>query len=368
MTTKKVVISGYIGFRNSGDEAVLMAILQDLRSVAPDLDITVLSRRPEETTAAYGVHSVDRFSPRAVLKALRACDMLISGGGSLVQDVTSNRSLFYYLAIIWLARWLRRKVFVYANGVGPVRRTLNRLLTSRVLNQVDFITLRDQASASELERLKVRRPRIAVTADPVFGLRPAPAERIDEILRAEGLESSPSDGPLVGISVRRWEEMERWGRVVAAAADNLVEKHGARIIFIPMEFPGDVEVSQWIAGRMRRQARILAGRYASTEYLGLVGRLDLLLGMRLHSLIFAARQGVPLVGLEYDPKVRGVLHAIGRRVAGHIDTISSQALVAASNTALAGREEARQGIAARLDNLERLARQNASLAIELLRG
>lgn len=369
-TARKVLISGYIGFRNSGDEAVLMAIIQDLRSVWPDVDITVLSRRPEETSASYSVHSVDRFAPGAVLTALRACDMLISGGGSLVQDVTSNRSLFYYLAIIWMAKRLGRKVFVYANGVGPVRRPLNRLLTSRVLNRVDFITLRDQTSAAELKRLRIRRPRILVTADPVFGLRPAPVERIDGIFKSEGLAVADGSaaGPLVGISVRRWEGLERWGLVIAAAADHLVERYGARIVFLPMEFPGDVAVSDWVAGRMRHPARVLTGRYMATEYMGLVGRLDLLVGMRLHSLIFAARQGVPLAGLEYDPKVRGVLEAIGQHVAGHVDTIDAGALITAVDAALERGDEARRAISARLGDLEHLARQNAALAVELLRG
>ena len=363
----KALISGYIGFHNSGDEAVLMAIVQDLRAAVRDVDITVLSRRPEETSVSYGVQAVDRFSPAEVWKAVKDCDVLISGGGSLVQDVTSSRSLFYYLGIIWLAKRLGRKVMVYANGVGPVRRPVNRLLTSFVLNQVDLITLRDQASAAELERLGVRRPRILVSADPVFGLRPVAPERADAVLATEGLAGSGSGvGPLVGISVRRWDGLERWGPVVAAAADHLVERHGARIVFLPMEFPGDVEVSRWVASRMHfKGAKVLGGRYLATEYMALVGRLDLLVGMRLHSLIFAARQYVPLVGLEYDPKVRGVLTALGQSVAGDVLSIDTKTLVAAADAALEGEVGSREALSQRLAALERLARDNATLASEL---
>jgi polysaccharide pyruvyl transferase CsaB len=360
----RVLISGYIGFNNSGDEGILMAITQHLRALAPDLEITVLSRRPAETQRLYGTRAVHRFSPPAVVAAMACTDLLISGGGSLIQDVTSTRSLYYYLGIIELARRMGKKVVVYANGIGPVLRPMNRALTSRVLSGVDLITLRERGSLVELEGLGVVGPRVEVTADPVFGLQPATPAKAREILAGEDVGAT--GGLKVGVSVRRWQGLEGWAGAVAAVADRLVDEHGAQVVFLPMEFPGDVEACRGVAARMRRPAVILRGKYMADEYMALVGELDLLIGMRLHSLIFAARQEVPLVGLVYDPKVRGFLESIGQPAECDVRGLTAGQLAAAVSGALERREEIRQSLKAKVGPLAGLAVRNAELTLELL--
>ena len=100
----KVVLSGYYGFNNAGDEAVLQAIINSLKKADQDLDITVLSNNPEHTTKAYGVKAVNRWKLNEIAGAIKESDLLISGGGSLLQDVTSKNGILYYLGIIGLAR------------------------------------------------------------------------------------------------------------------------------------------------------------------------------------------------------------------------------------------------------------------------
>ena len=196
---KKVVISGYYGFNNSGDNAILKAIVKELRKADSSLEITVLSKNPSETEQVYKINAVNRFKPIEIIKAIKGCDLFISGGGSLLQDVTSTRSILYYLGLMRIAKFFRKPVMVYANGIGPINRRINRLWTKNILNKVDFITLRDENSRIFLEELEVTNKRIKVTADPVFTLEASQDSVVDNIFKTERI---PQDKPLVGVSIR----------------------------------------------------------------------------------------------------------------------------------------------------------------------
>ena len=111
----KILISGYYGFSNAGDEAMLTAIVEGLRSEQQDVQITVLSGKPGITANKHRVQSIHRFNGWEIFRAMRKTDLLLSGGGSLLQDVTSRRSLFYYLSILMLARRLARSIFRRSN-------------------------------------------------------------------------------------------------------------------------------------------------------------------------------------------------------------------------------------------------------------
>ncbi|MBR7081800.1 MAG: polysaccharide pyruvyl transferase family protein, partial [Oscillospiraceae bacterium] len=144
----KILISGYYGFNNIGDESILRTVVDNLREKMTDIDITILSHDPKDTESKYGVKAVDRMSLRGIIKAVRDCDMLISGGGSLLQDVTSKKSILYYLFIMRLALMFGKKVFIYSQGIGPIDRPRNRRLTARVLKKVHGIVVRDENSAA----------------------------------------------------------------------------------------------------------------------------------------------------------------------------------------------------------------------------
>ena len=155
----KVVISGYYGFYNSGDEAMLYAMLQALRKTVPGLEVTVLSRDPGFTAREFGVHSISRVNIRQVYQELHKADLLISGGGGLLQDATGPNSIIYYLGVVSMARFLWKPVFFYAQGIGPVRTNLGRFLIRLVVNRVSTITVRDPDSRDELVSIGVKRRR-----------------------------------------------------------------------------------------------------------------------------------------------------------------------------------------------------------------
>jgi len=178
---KKIIISGYYGFNNSGDDAILRAVVKDLQEANRNIQITALSRNPLNTEKIYGIRAVNRFSIFDVIKEIYNSDMLISGGGSLLQDITSTRSIIYYITIMYIAKLLHKPVMVYANGIGPINKSVNRFLTRRILNRVDLITLRDYNSRETLEEIQVKNKNIFVTSDPVFSLQPSDEKRIEEI-------------------------------------------------------------------------------------------------------------------------------------------------------------------------------------------
>ena len=150
MANYKIVISGYYGFNNAGDEAMLSAILQALRKTFDEPDITVISGNPKETAHSFGVHGIPRFSISQIITAIFNSDLIISGGGSLLQDVTSWKSMIYYLSIITLGVLFQKQVFLYSQGIGPVRYRVIRIILKHVLNHVDAIAVRDTESKGVL--------------------------------------------------------------------------------------------------------------------------------------------------------------------------------------------------------------------------
>ena len=186
-----ILISGYYGFNNIGDESILRTVIDNLREKLPDVDITVLSQSPAQTSEKYGVKAAKRMSLWSIFRSVRRCDMLLSGGGSLLQDATSGRSILYYLFILRLAQLLGKRTFIYSQGIGPISAPRNRRLAAFVLRRTDGIVVRDAGSRDLLLEIGVPEALIHVTADPVIRVKkPDPALGL-EILAREGCPKVP---------------------------------------------------------------------------------------------------------------------------------------------------------------------------------
>lgn len=322
-----LLIAGYHGFGNCGDEATLLAMTSNIKKLTGEVNITALSFKPEVTESEYGINAVQRFNVYQVLKAVAGCDILISGGGTLLQDGTSTRSLVYYLSIIKLAKILGKKVMLYSNGIGPVTKKFNRKLIKSVINTVDLITLREKSSEDDLREIGVNKPDIFVTADPAFTLKPVSNEAAIQLLKDEGIDIE--DGrQLVGVSIREWtssvENPDKYVKTIADVCDRLFEA-GKRIVLIPMQYPRDLEVSAKLKEAMKHECHLLSKPYTPPEILGLIGQMELMFSMRLHTLIFAAVMRVPMIGIVYDPKVLYYLKLLNMPCAGDIRTESLDA-------------------------------------------
>jgi polysaccharide pyruvyl transferase CsaB len=358
-----ILISGYYGFENSGDDAILMAILDNLRTYKKDIKVLVLSKKPAETKRIYGVDAADRFNFNEVIKAMKSSKLFLNGGGNLIQDESSTRSLMYYLTTIWMAKKLGLKVMLYSNGIGAIDKKVNRVITSRIINKADVITLREKISLKEIENLKVTKPRILVTADPAFTLTPCSNEEADSVLAAEGIDRNK---PLVGISIRKWKNAQSYVKQIAAAADYMVESFNIQPVLIPMHYPHDVEISNKIASMMKHKPVMIKNKYSVPQMLGIIENMDMIIGMRLHALIYGASLKVPVLGLIYDPKVEGFLEYINQPSAGNVENLNYERLIQTIENVWNHRQQIKEQLTASKHMFVEKALQNAEIAIELL--
>ena len=306
-----ILISGYYGFNNIGDESILRTVIDNLREKLPDVEITVLSQSPAQTAEKYGVKAARRMNLWDILRSVRRCDMLLSGGGSLLQDATSSPSLLYYLFLLRLAQLLGKRTFIYSQGIGPISGRRNRRYTAYVLSRADGIVVRDGKSRDLLLELGVPEGLIHVTADPVLRVRAPGPELGRNILAEEGCPRQ--EGRLtVGWAVKSRKPNKDFLREVEKCILWLREEYGADSVLIPFFHDEDVGICQAVAARLAGQAGCLRKKHLSEETLSIIGCMDVLVGVRLHALIYAAVMGVPMIGISYDPKVDSFLASIQR--------------------------------------------------------
>lgn len=299
---KRVIISGYYGFGNLGDEALLRAIVTGLRQRVAGLEIVVPSADPATTAASHGVRSVPRANPLLWWSLLGNCDLLISGGGSLLQDVTGPWNIPYYAGVIMMAKLRKVPVMIFGQGVGPIRGYWGRKVTRYVVEQADIVTVRDPGSRKFLEGLGVRRD-IVLVADPVFSLH------FDQLPRMEN-----HDAPLrIGVALRQRGLTRELIHRLAGALDQLAAGEGRRgihFVFFPMQPQEDVEAAIQVANRLRSSHEVIVDRLSLDETVRIIATCDLVVAMRLHALILAALAGTPMVGISYDPKVGEFLQRV----------------------------------------------------------
>ena len=353
-----VLICGAYGKGNAGDDSILEAILQQMRHIDPDLPLYVLSRNPEETKLRYRVGSVHTFSFLKFLRLMKKTRLYLSGGGSLIQDVTSTRSLQYYLSNMALAKLRGNKVLMYGCGIGPVS-AKNRRAAGRTVNRyADRITLRDPQSAKELAEMGVTKPEIRITADPALLLEPADPARVESFLLSQGMEPAGRYAMLV---LRPWKGVGEKLPLLAAEAERLYREKGLTPVFFALEPGRDQAVCQQAAALVRCPCHVMAAPHDGHLIVGLMGRMEAVISMRLHALIFAAGLGVPLVGLVYDPKVSGFLDYLGQKRYVQLEDLDDSGLQALTDAALAEGPSAYSAAA-----LRKLAEENETAARQLL--
>jgi polysaccharide pyruvyl transferase CsaB len=368
-----VVLSGYYGFDNAGDEAVLCSIINELRRLKPELKIIVLSNNPVKTEFAYGAEAVSRWHLPSVVSVIREANLLISGGGSLLQDVTGPKSIIYYLGVVKIAQAMGVPTFFYSQGIGPVTGMLGKKLIPLVLNRVNRITVRDGKSARLLESLGVNKPEISITADPVLGIDP---ERVN-LYRGEKLLGALAEGAQgrIGLVLRDWPGLE--GLLPSLAKwCNECAGQGWQIVLLPFHLPEDKKLGEKLVKIMAQERNffqascvILAGGYQTEEYLSIVGSLDFLIAMRLHGLIMAAVMGVPMAGISYDPKVDAFLAQVNQPVTSTVDeNLDIGRMLVLLTLALEDRIKLKQNLAEKVPELRLKAKEAAKLALEWIAG
>ena len=330
MNPKRIVIVNDGLGPNKGDQAVLLSMLESLKEVLPHAQLKVFPNSKMSRLSQY----------LKFLKVLKNADLFIFGGGQEIQDHASIAFLISGLLKIALAKILSRPIFCYALGVGPVATRLGKLLTPLVLNQADFITVRDEDSRECLRQLGVTKPPCFVTADPAFALTFVKKRQAQDIFSAEKIPET--NGPRIAIVPRRWfhyqhyflpmsfrtrffplggqKEYAHLKKIIAQIADHSVATYKAQVIFVPLRSAGsevnpgqdDDQVSKEIINLMKfkKNVFLLRGNYSPKELKAFLGQMDLVIGMRMHSLIMGSTMGVPVIGIGILPKFKSFFEMI----------------------------------------------------------
>ncbi len=290
-TRKKVLISGYYGFDNFGDEVILSILLDKLK----DCNVTVMTANPRKTFDTYGVHTIQTFSYDHVMRELARCDVLISGGGSLLQNVTSNGSLMFYTMIIRFALMMRKEVVIFAQGIGPIKGFWANFMTKGLLKQCKYVSVRDEQSKKLLDKWKVKSN---LVCDPVFSLEVENPERTSKI----------------GIQLRKYDTL------TDELFDNIIKQvrnryYNREIELLSLQDEVDVGISQVFINKLRAvepkaKVRLIAG-LNNKQIIDRISQYDCLIGMRYHACLVAAKYGVKTLAIAYDPKVKLLAEDLG---------------------------------------------------------
>lgn len=366
-TTFRVGISGSYGGLNLGDEAILQSIITQLRRSLP-VEITVFSRNPEDTLRRHKVERavpIRKITRSEVLPEIERLDLMILGGGGILFDAEVK----IYLREVMVAHEKGIPVMVYAVGAGPLEDPTAQEAVRDCLNMANVITVRERSAKQILEEVGVNHE-ILVTADPAILLKPEPLP--DGTIEREHLKGERS---LIGISVREPGvaapdiEVEHYHALLADAADYMVDRFDADVVFIPMErHMMDVQHSHAVVARMLRasQATVLKGEYTSGQLLTIMSHFVFAVGMRLHFLIFSAIQGVPFVALPYASKIGGFLEEL-QMTMPPIRLVNAGRLIAYIDRSWDRQRLLRNQMNRMLPKLKRRALENNTLAVRLLK-
>ncbi len=351
------IFSGYYGFDNNGDDAVILSLTEKLKLAEPDARIAVLAHDPKRSAIRYGIDTYGRMRPFALYGVIKKSHVLLSGGGSLLQDETSVKSLYYYLYVIRIAKKYGLPVMMIGNGVGPLHRQRSRTLTAKIINEcVDDITLRDEDSMELLNTIGVTAPK-TLAADPALLLSGKPKAETERLMRACGIP----EGEYITVSLREWrrcaEDMET---SVAAVLCRLRDRYRCSIVFVPMQMTADTDISCRIAAMIGEGAYTVSRQLGIKDIIGLIGGAKLNIAMRLHATVYSVSEGVPTVALRYDPKVSGFMRYAGLRHVIDVKTLTADELYHAAVLAMSTRVDIE-----RRDELRKKAMLNIEHAVSL---
>src|SRR5690554_725034 len=302
----KVYLFGYYGFGNLGDELLARYFLSRIREAFPNTGIVLLTGDPR-SRPEFGEERISRWNIPQITNLLQPGDLLVGGGGSIFQDATSKRSLLYYLALLNAANRRKARVMLFGHGFGPLS-TLGALATGRVLRKVRALSCRDPLSAGLLEKMGVTCDRFRVGVDPMWDLPEIEPSGPGQEERRQGLrparKKKPAPPPVIGVFLRR-----RGREKYKFALLKTVEREFPGAVRLFALAPGDASGLQGPLGSPRSRPAVYLENQVQLERA--CAGLSLVIGERLHGLLFAARLGIPGIGLGDDPKIAAFCRELG---------------------------------------------------------
>lgn len=296
--SKKLLLAGYIGCGNLGDDAMMLAVAHHLRP--KQVGVRALCEAPGELMNRYGIEGIPRKDPGQIKTAIEECDALVFPGGSIFQDVTSVRSAAYYGTLIKQAKKAGKPVIMLSQGVGPLKTWLGKSLAKKAFEQADAIVVRDPNSKRSLEGLGVKRP-VTMAADLAL-LLPAP--------EGEGPGFGVGNLRVVGVSARPFGKhpsaIELFGGVVRQ-----LMQAGWMAVMMELDQKEDGPLIQQIAKSQGGKVPDLRKLGSPMVLQQRLRRMDAVIAMRLHAGVLATTVGVPALMVSYDPKVDAFAQQLG---------------------------------------------------------
>ena len=299
---KKVLVCGYFGFGNAGDELILDSIVSGLSAETAGAEFSVMYRKPFRPFCRVPVKVVDRWNPLSVLSAIQETDLLVCGGG-LFQDITSSLSLWYYCAVILAAKAFRKKTLLFGVDFAPVSKNKNKRLLNKVLRLVDKICVRSEGSLKFLEEIGVR-GNVLLTADAVLNYPYSGAKRRAAGLSRVGLILKKKKGP----SGSREEPIDSAVEMCNAIRSRL----NAEIVFIPFHLDRDFDISVEVAGKLKFSATV-ARWQNPRDLFEIMKGTDFILSQRYHGLVIGAMLNLPVMGISNDKKLEYFFNELGQK-------------------------------------------------------
>lgn len=324
----KLLVSGYYGFNNIGDEAILKGLIDGIKEEDENINITVLSKYPNFTMKKHKVKAINRMNIFKIIKELIDTDVFISGGGSLLQDVTSKRSIIYYMSLIFLAKLMNKKTMIYSQGIGPVNKNFNKKLLSFLLNKVDIINVRDDKSKEFISKDLNVDKNILVTVDTVFKMKKPNLQIGKKILEDLNIDKNKES---IGISIRPWMNNNLIIEEISKFCVEIKKNLDYNIVFVPYHYYADLSIIEEVIKKLDEKTKeniyCLKDYMYVDEYLSIVGNLDYFVGMRLHSLIFASIMKIPSIAISYDPKIDSFMKSLNKKSSCDTENIDNKILL-----------------------------------------
>ena len=337
-----ILISGGYGNGNAGDEALMTAMLEQLRKIVQTNNISIFSDDVSYSSRHYSNENFiysGRFgildkSMKGILKLnwilkaftkLIRCDVFLTGGGTILQDQTHPLFIPFWLSKIFFAIILQKKTMMYGIGAGPITTKIGKYGTRYILNKMNYVTLRGHYSYNTLLKIGINKNKMEITADPALSLSCPDDEEINKILKVESSKNVMEKNYKVGFVIRRWYVSHRkslsekswvkdgeksYNRLIcemAKFADYFAKEKNAKIFFIPMSIkePNDDRLAAMdVIERMKEKnsAVILRNDYSPNQAKGIIGKMNFIVGMRFHSLVFFSEFLKPMIGIAYGKK------------------------------------------------------------------
>ncbi len=293
----RILVGGYFGCGNLGDDAILSGIREGLLELAPQVELTALSAHPKALSRRLGLRCFGRKSPLGMLRGMLGAELYLCGGGSLLQNKSGNRSLFYYLWTLLMGRLLGKRVVLFAAGIGPLSGKLARRMTVRTLEACRYISLRDSDSLQLLCRIGLSKKPMVVSADPALLLSPPPPTRAAFLLSEHGILQ---DVRCFCVILKGGRESRDIARLLLAAARILSARHGLRPILLCFDTHNDRRVTERAATQLSGSVSIPIEEVK--DAIGLLARSEFALSMRLHGLILSTVAATPALGVVSDAR------------------------------------------------------------------